>query len=136
MGPDRRRPSLLNRLLRHRSTGQYAMSLVRWESTAGAEDWERLQNRQRTLSARLPLSQIEPLDEPQTWETDLTEVWQYGGPGEAKKSMQVRLEEMLKVNPLDYEQKPFSERTVTSVADGKTTDGTMMNVRCVAPAAL
>ena len=50
--------------------------------------------------------------------------------------MQVRLEEMLKVNPLDYEQKPFSERTVTSVADGKTTDGTMMNVRCVAPAAL
>lgn len=106
--------------------------LVRWESTVGADDWERLQVRERTLPARKYLSAVEPLDEPQTWETDLTEVWKYE-PGEGKKSMQVRLEEMLKVNPLDYEQKPFSDRTVPSVVDGKTTDGTVMNVRVPHP---
>ena len=102
--------------------------LVRWESTAGAEDWERRQTALRTLPARKYLSEIEKLDEAETWETDLAEVWHFKQ-GEEKRSMQFRLEEMLKVNPLDYELKPFSDRTVPSVADGKTTDGTPMNVR-------
>ena len=50
----------------------------------------------------------------EAWELNFKEDW---------ATMQVRLEEQLRLNPLNHEQKPFSEKTNVSVVDGKNLDG-------------
>ena len=60
------------------------------------ESWENLQARSRGLSARYSLNRVEPQEEPADWETDLDEEWD--------PRMQVRLEQQLRDNPLDYEK--------------------------------
>ena len=99
----------------------------------GADEWEFLQSRKRTLPIAkvLPLSAdgkttdlSRPHDEPEPWEDDLLEK----GP-----AMQLRLEVQLRANPLDYENKPFSEKTGDGVVDGKTTDGTPVNIKWIPP---
>ena len=94
---------------------------------------EFLQSRKRTLPIAkvLPLSAdgkttdlSRPHDEPEPWEDDLLEKW---------PAMQLRLEVQLRANPLDYENKPFSEKTGDGVVDGKTTDGTPVNIKWIPP---
>ena len=111
-------------------------------STEGADDWELLQVRERDLEARIPLGDIEPLEEPEYWETDLDEEvkiaranshrplsllllpsrrltatldcaqWAGKASDKGKRSMQVRLELQLRENPLDYEKRPFSDNEI------------------------
>ena len=86
----------------------------------GADEWEQRQERHVSLEPRQTLksimSAVEPLDEEQSWETNLGECWDEKERDLRKSkatTMQVRLEMQLRSNPLDYEKKPFSEKTQT-----------------------
>lgn len=84
------------------------------DDTAALDTWEALQGRQRALPLRKTLSRVEILAEEEEWEVDFEESWE---------DMQYRLEVQLRANPLDYEKKPFSEKTTKGLNDGKTQDG-------------
>lgn len=86
----------------------------------GLAAWELLQTRQLQLALRKELKRVEVLEEVEDWEIDLNESWQ---------SMQLRLENQLKANALDHENKPFSLLTGKGVGpDGKTTAGVPTNM--------
>ena len=87
----------------------------------GLETWELLQTRQLQLALKKRLQGLEAPEETEEWETNLDEAWE---------SMKLRLENQLRSNALDHENKPFSLlQTQKGIGpDGKTTAGVATNI--------
>jgi hypothetical protein len=126
-------------------------------------EYNQLRQRQLPIAKVLPLSAdgkttapTRPHDEPEPWEDDLLEKWSSmqvrgstvracprvasltraagGSASPVCHNAQIRLESQLRSNPLDYENKPFSDKgLVDGVVDGKTTDGTCVNIKWIPP---